>query len=171
MFKKLISLILVISLLTSSLGTIKVEAMEDSENNMIKEYLDIVISMKERYGILTTGNQEGRGLYYADLIDFDEDGKEELLCLYKESEVITYEIWKYIDNKVEKIHTEEISNPFLRENKTLYLVSKDNKNYILQEIYAYGLAGIDGINIYEAYTIENGEWIIAERIEHSHLYK
>lgn len=100
----------------------------------------------------------GSGLAFADLIDFDNNGIQELFLFYiTPGENFTYEIYGYNENGLIKIHSKQGS---LIRDFSFDLVYKNNKTYIMyatnNKIYQDG-GGFDYGTDIEYISIENNK--------------
>ncbi|WFA08000.1 S-layer homology domain-containing protein [Tissierella sp. Yu-01] len=91
MMKRLISLAIVFSVIFSLIA-VPVSAIKSGQGENItpqkaKAYLDVINDVVNKYGIDINNNYKyDKGFYYADLIDFNGDGVEELYLIYSKNE-------------------------------------------------------------------------------------
>jgi len=73
------------------------------------------------------------GLCYARQMDFDNDGKDELMLCYNDKNVYSMDIWSYVGKEFTKVYSQPISST---DNETdgswIGLYHKNNKYYICQ---------------------------------------
>lgn len=73
------------------------------------------------------------GLCYARQMDFDNDGKDELLVCYNDKNVYTLEVWSYIGKEFSKVYSQPASSTQDELDGSWFaLFHKNNKYYICQ---------------------------------------
>lgn len=71
------------------------------------------------------------GLCYARQMDFDHDGRDELMVVYNNKNVYTLEVWSYVKKEFTKVYSEEAnSTQDERDGSWIGLYHKNNKYYI-----------------------------------------
>ena len=107
-------------------------------------YYDLILEYQEKYGMgkIKTRDQEAfclEGLCFASLLDFDQNGKEELVLAYlsempeREPPIPRYtvEVWEFKKGKVDKVYT---GNPYRIMETGSYLIftQVEEQNYIIE---------------------------------------
>lgn len=125
------------------------KAKEIKELSEAQAYYDLLVQYQEKYGEAGSGEvYEGwpylTGLCFAKLVDFDADGKEELVTAYADGmgddtncpEYII-KIWQYKDYSVQKIGETEgyVSDS---GETCIYMTSVDKKNFIIAGAFGGG---------------------------------
>ncbi|SDY81228.1 S-layer homology domain-containing protein [Proteiniborus ethanoligenes] len=143
--KKLISLVLVFSLLIS-ITSVPAKAMNTERGDkvspqMAQAYLDVIKSSTDTHGVaIIEDYQVGNsgGLYYADLIDFDGDGQKELYLLYAEDSFTHRDIiWGFNGSKAYIIGENTYSIYGTMNNVSIGLKQEGNKTYLCYEDITY----------------------------------
>lgn len=107
MFKRVISVILAICCIVSTLAFTNISALAAS-NARNKAYSKVVTSLVNQYGKAKYDDTNGAifGVNCVELIDFNNDGKDEMLVTYtvlsnnpEECSVLYYRIYAFIDKK------------------------------------------------------------------------
>lgn len=168
----ILTIMLFLSIIFSA-GTTKVKA-EDKSYEMMKAYYDVVNTIvngdkkdNKGIGVYTSGENNPRnasGLVYANLIDFDGNGNKELFCFYLDNGSYVYEICGF-DGKAYKIQSIKDTTFYpLRATKVVSLATVDNKTYIHDNNYSYGLAGIQSTSTDVFNTVINNKLIEVEKL-------
>ena len=107
-------------------------------------YYDLILEYQEKYGMgkIKTRDQEAfclEGLCFASLLDFDQNGREELVLAYlsempeREPPIPRYtvEVWEFKKGKVDKVYT---GNPYRIMETGSYLIftQVEEQNYIIE---------------------------------------
>jgi len=104
-------------------------------------YYDVLSEIIGRYGVTSVDGDkqpEGQGLWYSDLIDFNNDGKPELLCLYSRADnympvtTTACEIWSFEGKPVLKHTNKKMDDDYAGG-------SSDNGDY--SELFPFVNAG------------------------------
>ena len=175
--KKIISLVLVVSMMLSLISmptkAIALGAKESISQSMAYEYLEVINSIIEEYGIIRDNYVyygDTSGLFYADLLDFNGDNVRELFCMYLCDEGYRYEIWKFEDNKAKNIFSKFDRSIVSREAKSVSLVTIDGKSHVLEIDDSFEYAGINGLVQHTIFGMENDNWVEKGRLEYSYLH-
>lgn len=71
------------------------------------------------------------GLCYARQMDFNHDGRDELMLVYNNKNVYTLEVWSYIKKEFTKVYSEEAnSTQDTKDGSWIGLYHKNNKYYV-----------------------------------------
>lgn len=138
---------------------------EEEEINAYQAYMDLIKNYEGKYGRISARMEyEGfwhmEGLCFVKLVDFAQDGKEELLLVYEEEKPLgdeyypmyTYEVWGTDNNELTKLDSGElfgtdggVQHVFLSElDGNVYLVTgwEDDSYYYYYHGYTNGKFGI-----------------------------
>ncbi len=102
--------------------------------NYSKAYYDVIADLIHQYGFLEYHDEGPAGLYRGDLIDFENDGVPELVCVFRKDYFHTVSIFRYENGKAEELVSE-----LAGESADGYLLSEirfaeiDGKHYILTQ--------------------------------------
>ena len=150
----------------------------DETTLMYRAYYDKIIELEEEYGekeFISLENEISEGLYnpkayysgvcYAELIDFDGDGTEEMIIGYYDDSSsgvsdYTVEIWGYEDGTAVKILSENAFSD-TGDYSRIVLACKDGIYYICFGVHI----GQDYYGEYEWYTVKDNEAVLAEYIK------
>ena len=117
---------------------------EFQKKRSYQAYYDLILEYQEKYGMgkIKTRDQEAfclEGLCFASLLDFDQNGKEELVLAYlsempeREPPIPRYtvEVWKFKKGKVDKVYT---GNPYrlIETGSYLTFTQVEEQNYIIE---------------------------------------
>lgn len=105
----------------------------------------------ERLDSDTYGKDKARliGLCYARQMDFDNDGKAELMICYNENNTYKLEVFSYVDKKFTKVYSEEANaTEDIKDGSWIGFYHKSNKYYICksdkkspEKVVLYALKG------------------------------
>ena len=138
---------------------------KEEEINAYQAYMDLIKNYEGKYGRISARMEyEGfwhmEGLCFVKLVDFAQDGKEELLLVYEEEKPLgdeyypmyTYEVWGTDNNELTKLDSGElfgtdggVQHVFLSElDGNVYLVTgwEDDSYYYYYHGYTNGKFGI-----------------------------
>lgn len=135
-----------------------------------KPYYDIVDKTILKYGVCVLDFQYSSGLAYAELLDFDADGINELYMLYLNNEnengqnSFVQEIWKLKDGIPTKIFSKDFYNYGLVFDLSVSIVKDDSKCYIMHSSsYSSGGGNEPYTNIAAMsntyFTLENDDFV------------
>lgn len=117
---------------------------EFQKKRSYQAYYDLILEYQEKYGMgkIKTRDQEAfclEGLCFASLLDFDQNGKEELVLAYlsempeREPPIPRYtvEVWEFKKGKVDKVYT---GNPYrlIETGSYLTFTQVEEQNYIIE---------------------------------------
>lgn len=141
--KKAISTALALSLSLLQIPFLPVVATEIS---MEKAYFQVMEDIVQEKGICTSINSSQLGLFYADLLDFDQDGQEELFLIQKTTEGFTeynffdfqyqIEVWTFENGTASPViqDTIQLSDPYshriYRSTNGQYFISKSTQLFL-----------------------------------------
>lgn len=142
------------------------------QSAMYQAYYDLLMEYQDTYGtaekcVIEKYWKYLKGLCFAKLLDFDQDGQEELILAYADPgtyhEFIpqyVIEVWRYNNTELEKVFTGEgYGND--GGTRTLYISCVDNKYYIIEgaaDAFEYDyIWGLEDNKFYQVKTLE-GEY-------------
>lgn len=156
MKKRLIGFFLVIVFIMSTLPANIVFA--DTNNS----YMDVVNETILKFGNYSSNDFYATGTIYGEFIDFDGNGIEEMLLIYKEknsekSNWANILIYGYQDNKLVKLLDDELHGELGQTDVSYHIVIKemDGKTYLVYNAAAPKVKNGD-CEIIKVFTVENG---------------
>ncbi len=116
---------------------------ESTAKTYANAYYNIIKDLIEQYGFYDEydefGWQYDMGLVRGELIDFEEDGIPELVCLYKKEMFHNIRIYHYSNNQAELLVDELTGDYLLGDNcSDIYFTKIDGKPYILTQNCDWG---------------------------------
>lgn len=96
-------------LLTGAFPAAAAGGTETANRAAMQAYDKVVTSLIERVGVVLSEEMDEEGVAYAELVDFNKDGLQELFLFYFENGQHVEEVWSYIDSKARKIHSYKAS--------------------------------------------------------------
>lgn len=109
--------------------------------------------------------------YYRRAIDFDGDGHKEqfLLALTERTYVCEVRSGSRGNRLVHR--GQERSLYRLRETKAIRLSTGQEQTYLVKSVWAYGLAGVDGVAIHAFWGLVEGKWRLKETLTMRYHYQ
>lgn len=127
--------------------TEKTVKQEAEQAEMTKAYYQIISEIVNKYGVLSSDEPDPMeiGLAFADLIDFNNDGKEELYIIYAIEPNSSYyeEIWGSSNGELKKLYSKEFYNGGRISDAARSMVTVDSKTYLVETgEYSAGSRGV-----------------------------